>query len=59
MATLSWERVEGRLAGTYGPPQYTGNVFRAKVPGGWLVRLDIGGDAASLAFVPDPQHRWS
>jgi len=31
-----------------------GRVGRAKVPGGWLVRVEPGG----LAFVPDPEHKW-
>jgi hypothetical protein len=30
-------------------------VLRAKVPGGWLVR--IGGEA--ITFYPDPEQRWS
>jgi hypothetical protein len=29
-------------------------VERAKVPGGWLVMVD-----QSLAFYPDPKHRWN
>jgi CelD/BcsL family acetyltransferase involved in cellulose biosynthesis len=30
-------------------------IFRAKIPGGWLVALR---PHDSLTFVPDPQHRW-
>ncbi|MGO9095910.1 MAG: hypothetical protein ACLQGV_11875 [Bryobacteraceae bacterium] len=29
-------------------------VERAKVPGGWLVKVD-----QSVAFYPDPKHRWN
>jgi hypothetical protein len=32
-----------------------GVVLRAKVPGGWLVR--IGNEA--ITFYPEPEHRWS
>ena len=33
---------------------------RAKVPGGWLVisQFYVGG-AHGLAFLPDPEHRWT
>jgi hypothetical protein len=30
-----------------------GLVYRAKIPGGWLVSFSDG-----LTFVPDPEHRW-
>ena len=30
-----------------------GPAARAKVPGGWLVRME-----QSFAFYPDPEHRW-
>lgn len=29
------------------------NLYRAKVPGGWLVAQQNG-----LAFIPDPQYKW-
>ena len=35
--------------------------FRAKIPGGWLVRFgwsDGSGDSHPMVYVPDPQHRW-
>lgn len=31
-------------------------IYRAKVPGGWLVRTSATGDG--IAFLPDPEHRW-
>jgi hypothetical protein len=30
-------------------------VLRSKVPGGWLI---AAGSGPSLAFYPDPEHRW-
>lgn len=33
-----------------------GNVYRARVPGGWLVL--VADNAAGLAFYPDPEHHW-
>ena len=44
--TIAWEAVLCE--------QPEGIVRRARVPGGWLVSNDTG----SLAFVPDPDHRW-
>lgn len=34
--------------------------YRAKVPGGWLVRVTNIGEVDSIAvtFYPDPQHKW-
>lgn len=32
-----------------------GMLYRAKVPGGWLVK---GQTDQGLCFVPDPQHEW-
>jgi hypothetical protein len=34
------------------------SLSRAKIPGGWLVYATTSGDAASLVFVPDPEHQW-
>ena len=36
----------------------TSLVARAKIPGGWLVKLQHG-DAIASTFVPDPQHKWN
>jgi hypothetical protein len=33
-------------------------VFRAKVPGGWLV-FARRGDDGGLTFYPDPDHQWN
>ena len=32
-------------------------LFRASVPGGWLV-LSEGVTSHDVCFVPDPEHRW-
>jgi hypothetical protein len=45
--SVSWEVVPGHGADV--------SLFRAKVPGGWLVSTDAGG----LTFVPDPDHTWN
>ena len=45
---LQWEAIlDGRF-----PKQTTAWLFRAKVPGGWLM---AGG---GMTFVPDPKHAW-
>lgn len=63
-ATLVWEEVTSEGSGCY--------FFRAKVPGGWLVRevqdaptLMADGSShsgyhwtTSMVFLPDPQHAW-
>ena len=33
-------------------------VYRAKVPGGWLVFTYWGSSFAGQAFYPDPNHQW-
>jgi hypothetical protein len=51
MPPLRWERLES-------PSDDPGSglsVFRAAVPGGWLVCCQTGG---GVAFLPDPWHRW-
>jgi hypothetical protein len=44
-ASLLWEELRSSH----------GVVLRARLPGGWLVR--IGSEA--ITFYPDPEHRWS
>ena len=43
----------GRLSGAY----Y--KVFRAKVPGGWLIFTGGGEGVSGVAFYPDPKHEWT
>jgi len=42
--------------------QYTGKVYRASIPAGWLVAYHPmtgeGGTACGITFVPDPSHEW-
>ncbi len=45
---LKWEK----LATDYSCP-----VYRAKVPGGWLVSIS-GYEGEGLTFYPDPSHEW-
>lgn len=49
---LTFEEIPARYAGA-APGRML--AARAKVPGGWLVRLGSDGHAA---FVPDPEHKW-
>jgi len=49
MAKLAWEMIEGE-------PYYR-KIERAKVPGGWLIRMEVG-DGGGITFVPDPNHEW-
>ncbi len=46
---LSSSSAEGRIF-------KLGNVYRAKVPGGWLIL--VADNATGLTFYPDPQHHW-
>jgi hypothetical protein len=50
MAKLVWEMIEAE-------PAYR-KIERAKVPGGWLVRMEVGGCGGGITFVPDPKHEW-
>ena len=34
------------------------SLSRARIPGGWLVYATTSGDATSMVFVPDAEHRW-
>jgi len=47
---LVWERLE--CAGDVNPA-----VWRAKVPGGWLVLVSFGGQG-HVTFCSDAQHTW-
>ena len=50
MAEIKWEEIgrEGLV------PRW---VYRAKVPGGWLVAVELS-KGGGITFVPDPDHDW-
>ena len=57
---IEWESL-GQQAlppGTFAPQQV--EVWRAGVPGGWLVMviLKSGHNSQSTTFYPDPSHEW-
>ena len=49
MAKLLWEMIEAE-------PSYR-KIERAKVLGGWLIRMEVG-DGGGITFVPDPNYEW-
>ena len=53
MAKIVWEELEQEGVNWVNRR----NVYRCKVPGGWLVRIQ-GADAAFITFLPDPEHQW-
>jgi len=63
MEMLDWEEIvlpAGKLPGVGSRTRYL-RVFRAVVPGGWLV-LAVGeqmGVHPSITFYPDPEYRWA
>ena len=62
---LKWHYIHGLVKGSEkwagGGPHLQVDLYRASVPGGWLVAGIIdGAQAHCLAptFVPDPEHKW-
>ncbi len=53
MAKLVWEKVEEENIRYRNP-----DAQRAKVPGGWILKVDIHNSASGITFVPDPDHSW-
>ncbi len=64
---MNWEEIDGESISNVGGWK----LYRAKIPGGWLVRISdtrsvtigvstsIGvGTGAGVTFVPDPEHQW-
>ena len=49
---LRWEELEDK-----GPVFDCSSTYRAKVPGGWLVRVQQP-DGDGITFYPDPDHSW-
>lgn len=61
---MQWEKLKNT-------PHY-GNVYRARVPGGWLVLADTwarqeepgdgrhyASSGVGITFYPDPEHQWT
>ena len=46
---IKWERLDSTHVG----------VYRAKVPGGWLVAIGNATKGGGLIFYPDPNHTWN
>jgi hypothetical protein len=53
MAKVVWEELEQEGLGWL----RTRYLCRAKVPGGWLVRVQSS-DSDFIVFLPDPNHSW-
>jgi hypothetical protein len=55
MADLKWERV-GTMDDFGG--ESTVIALRAKVPGGWLIKISDASENFQVTFLPDPNHEW-
>lgn len=51
---VKWEKIT--QTGSDG--SWVNVLYRAKVPGGWLVVVGIYGSGGGITFYPDPQHEW-
>ena len=51
---LIWHKLNSSSAG--GEFFKLGDVYRTRVPGGWLVL--VTNNARGLMFYPDPEHKW-
>mgnify|MGYP001129938761 CR=1 FL=1 len=50
--SMNWERFD-----SFFPKQRSSSyVYRAMVPGGWLVTAELG---EGICFYPDPEHVWT
>jgi len=54
MATLVWEEIKQEGIGWLAKQR---GLYRAKVPGGWLVRVQTS-ESDFIVFLPDPNHSW-
>ncbi len=53
MATIVWEEIQQEGIGWFAKR----GLYRAKVPGGWLVRVQTS-ESDFIVFLPDPDHSW-
>lgn len=51
---LVWHKLNSSSAG--GEFFKLGDVYRSKVPGGWLIL--VTNNARGVMFYPDPEHNW-
>jgi hypothetical protein len=50
---LHWDEIKAKFS-----DGSMASFYRAKVPGGWLVGIFLSGQAVSITFYPDPDHKW-
>ncbi len=50
---LHWDEIKAKFS-----DGSRASFYRAKVPGGWLVGIFLSGQAVSITFYPDPDHKW-
>ena len=50
---LHWDEIKAKFS-----DGSRASFYRAKVPGGWLIGIFLGGQAVSITFYPDPDHKW-
>ncbi len=55
MANLKWERVVA--IDDFGGESDV-DTARAKVPGGWLIKVSGASQHFDITFLPDPNHEW-
>jgi hypothetical protein len=51
---LEWEVIPGTVTGKRMLSPHMITLYRAKVPGGWVLCIDPFG----ATFYPDPEHKW-
>ena len=47
---------DGKQPGTFA---FKKEVYRARVPGGWLIFVGYEGRVEGTTFYPDPKHEWN
>ena len=58
--SMKWEKVEIEGDSMFHDPFET--MTRARVPGGWLVKVELETERSSVVnviFYPDPNHEWA
>ncbi len=53
---LKWEVIRTEKPALGGRYEVDVSLYRAKVPGGWFVKMHVNG--VSAFFYPDPEHQW-